>query len=264
MSDSKKILVLVSLILGLGILVFKSSQLKTSEGEAETGIAHSAESAAVDSGDIQKPQETTKQVVASGPAPEPAVQAPSTEALALRNTPLNEKEIKSVTRLSGLLGQVAGVTNSSVQGMINKIKSLGLVPDKSVDENPYTGRMTMIRTSNALPGTRYLHVQMPGMNPKDEFVQTISFQIRPGKDSFSQALELMKKSLPAGSQIKQQSEDFVQWSIPGAKEARVEVLNTMDQLRASKYDAVSKDDIGAVKVTVELSIHEVEGEHSDL
>lgn len=261
MSDSKKILALVIVIVGLGVLVFKSSQKKHETELPEVIMDHSDTEAG---GGAETPTQhpaVAQNIIQATPATLPVVSA---EAEALRQTPLNDQEIKSVSRLTSFFGKLSTAKTSSVQGVVNNIKALGLTPQKTIDENPYTGRLTIIRTANALQGTRYLHVQMPGINPKDEFVQHMSFQIRPGKDSFDKAVAMMQKSLPKGSKIQEQSSEFVKWSIEGGKEARVEILNTMDQLHSSKYDAVSKDDLGTVKVTVEIAIHETEGEHSDL
>lgn len=258
MSEEKKtdlkIYFLVLVIAILAVVVYKASVKSTGASEFSIQEEITAEQTEAQAGhendDVTAEADPTPQKKMAVPGTLPSL---SNEAEILRKTPLNEKEIRSVSQLSSLMFKGLK-THASTQSFTNAIKALGLKVSPIIDENPYTGRMTILRTEDALEGTRYLHIQMSGNNAKDETAQHMSFQLRPGSDSFAKAMAIVEKNLPKGSKIKEKGSQYASWTMPECYETRVHAMD-MDDLQSSKYNAVSKDDVGTINVVVEQDPH---------
>lgn len=272
-SDSKKIIALGVLILGLTGVVIGAYVNKAANSNSDSSRHHEVETEAL----VPELNQTAENNV---PANSPnsgssgsantmgTLPVPALETEELLNTPLSAEEVKSVKKLTGVLGKVFTVKinpkdkdkSNLADKFINIIRAEGLTPTKSVDSNEYTGDMTIIRTEDSLPGTRYLHIQMLGDQGKSETIQQTSFQIRPGKDSFQQAVAIMKAQLPSGSHIHREEPELIEWRTKQGLTARVHVMD-MDDLNGSKYNASTKEDVGSINVVIEQEIHDEDHDH---
>lgn len=256
MSEEKKtdlkIYFLIAVIAALVLIVYRASVKTEASG---ISVQEEMVLTQTDAQSGHEPGETVAEN--SGKAPQNAVPGTlpslSEESETLQKTPLNEKEIRSISQLSTLIFQ-GSKNHSNTLYYTNGIKALGLKPAPIVDENPYTGRMTILRTEDALEGTRYLHIQISGNSAKDEFAQHTSFQLRPGADSFQKAVDIVEKNLPKAAKLKEKGEQYRSWILPDCYEARVHAMD-MDDLKSSKYNAVSKEDIGTINIVLELDPH---------
>jgi hypothetical protein len=248
MTDTKKISLCLAVIAVLGLVVYKAAQKSAAPKQTQE---QGPDQEVLDQVDT----EATTQASPQAGALKPLATFPplAKESATMLQAPLSEKEIKSVRQLSRLLVRTIS-KNANVQTLTNEIKALGLTPVRSVDENKYTGRMTILRTEDALEGTRFLHIQVLGNGPGNEGTQMISFQVRPGADSFAKTVALVEKSLPKGSQVKEKSSDYQSWALPNCYIARVHTMN-MEDLAANKYNAFSKEDVGSINAVLEQDIH---------
>ncbi len=256
MSEEKKtdlkIYLLIAVIAALVLIVYRASVKTEASGiSVQEEMALTQTEAQAGHEQLETAAENLEQAQQkSVPGTLPSL---SEESETLRKTPLNEKELRSLSQLSTLIFQ-GSKNHSNTLSYTNAIKALGLKPSPIVDENPYTGRMTILRTENALEGTRYLHIQLSGNSAKDEVAQHTSFQLRPGADSFQKAVSVVEKNLPKAAKIKESGEQYRSWILPECYEARVHAMD-MDDLQSSKYNAVSKEDIGTINVVLEQDPH---------
>lgn len=173
--------------------------------------------------------------------------------------PLTTPEIQSITNISKALSQTIGQGLNSDKFM-RLIKTLGLQPKYMDEGNNALGSMVTVRTQNSLEGTRYLHAQFIGEKKNADLVEHVSFQIRPGTDSFEKAVGILNQVLPKNKTVKENGPGYVLYNTADGYVAWVKVSTTRDDLKTNKYNASSKEDIGTVIVTIEQEIHDMDHE----
>jgi hypothetical protein len=138
---------------------------------------------------------------------------------------------------------------------IQSLKSLGLKPQLAVDANPYTGAMAVIRSVNALPGTRYFHVQMMGDDKASMHMQSISFEVRAAKDSEKSVIEALQKTFSGLGEPSYEREGFKEWRLQDCLIVWIKVLGEND-LKDHPLNAYNvPKDIGTLRVTQEEDQH---------
>lgn len=175
--------------------------------------------------------------------------------LALLNAkPLTAIEIESVRSITKMLSLAINQELSS-QSFIKLIKTSGLLPKATVQENDDTGNMTTVRTSNSLVGTRYFHAQFFGGEKLKDFPQHISFEIRPGKDSLEVAGKMIEENFGAKAKLVESRSDYKRWKTEQGQVIWAKVMDAED-VEDSPINPRTKADIGAVWVAIEDDIHE--------
>lgn len=166
---------------------------------------------------------------------------------------LTPQEIRSVKDLTHRFVKALS-QRQSPQQFISELKALDLKPAilNEGQLDPLT-RTVIIRTENSLIGTRYIHAQYMG-SKGSEFIQHISFQIRPSETSFQQAEQALHDYLPRNKTTTESHPDFKIWSLPDDYVAWVKVMD-LDDLKSNKYNAIEKSDVGSVIIVVEKEIH---------
>lgn len=146
-------------------------------------------------------------------------------------------------------------THQSYDQLTARLEGLKLGPKALIDQNQYTGKMTIVRTAKALPGTRYLHAQFfSDVNEKPTILQHISFELRPGADSWKAARRLIEKQWHLQQKPEVESADFVSWHVQG-RSIWIKKLN-VDEMKNDPFNSYDpKTDQGTIRIAIEAKIH---------
>ncbi len=136
---------------------------------------------------------------------------------------------------------------------LSRLQNMNTQPTYFQDSNPSTGTLYILRTETPLKGTRYFHAQYFSDENTKPFLQHMSFEIPPGKDSLRQAAAAIKKSFPGLREPELQKDGFVMWKWKGGYNVWALRL-TKDHLKDDPYNAYSASDEGTIRVAMELDI----------
>jgi hypothetical protein len=144
--------------------------------------------------------------------------------------------------------------NLDIESLKESLVSKGLELVVAKDENKFTGTMTIIRTENSLPGTRYFHSQIFYGEDGSPFVQHMSFEYRAGKLAFAQAVAAAKKQFKLNTEPSVKKDGFYSWNTSDGYVVWVKRM-TSEDLKNDPFNAYSPSDAGTIKVAKELEIH---------
>ncbi len=170
--------------------------------------------------------------------------------------PLSIQEVESVNNIVKTISQAISKKYNSMDFM-KAVQALNLKPKFMDEGTTAVGSMVTVRTHDALEGTRYLHAQFTGVKNNVDYLEHVSFQIRPGSDSFQKAVEILNQFLPKNKKVKESSSDYVLYNTDDGYVAWAKMA-TREDLKSNKYNASSKDDVGSVIVTIEQEIHDMD------
>ncbi len=142
---------------------------------------------------------------------------------------------------------------SDMPSVLANLQKLQTQPTYFQDSNPSTGSLYVIRTEKPLPGTRYFHAQYFSDENKKPFLQHMSFEIPPGKDSLKVAAKNVKDVFPHLSSPEIQKDGFILWKWKSGYNVWIMRL-TKDQLSGDPFNAYTDQDEGTVKIAMELDI----------
>jgi hypothetical protein len=166
--------------------------------------------------------------------------------------PLAPGERAAVSTLLGLFHRANRVRHT--EELLDSLRAAGLQPRVTEDENEDTGKMTVVRSENALPGTRYFHAQVFTDEKGQSHVQHQSFEIRPGPDSLRQALSLIRQNFPGLGRPVVQEEGYALWKTRDGRVISAKQLGPED-LEDNYYNAHTIEDVGTVWVIQEDDPH---------
>lgn len=168
---------------------------------------------------------------------------------------LTKEEIASVDKLAKVMVS-ALQTSTTAKKISEHLKAAGLEPSLTENSNPSTGRMAILRTKNTLVGTRYFHSQIFSADKgKDELVQHVSFEIRPGADSMKRAQQIVGQSLPKNSQVITDNPDYKLWRLPSGYITWIKTM-TKEDLKDDPFNAYTSQDVGTIRIVTEQDIEE--------
>lgn len=168
---------------------------------------------------------------------------------------LSEQHRRSLAQLTQVLKDY-GAIESDRPGLLEKLETARLRPQNRKDENPYTGSLNIVRTQKPLPGTRYFHAQFFSNEDGSENLQHLSFEFRPGEQSFEAVLQALKTQLGLEQlQLTQQTERFRSWRTPEGYVLWVKVLEESDLVN-DPFNAYTLDDVGVIRVGFERDPHD--------
>jgi hypothetical protein len=144
--------------------------------------------------------------------------------------------------------------NADVESVKNFLSDHNLGPKESVDSNPDTGILHIIRSENRLPGTRYFHAQIFADEDTQTTIQHISFELQPGEQSFANAVEATKQAFQINHPPENETSEFISWKIENGYEVWIKKLDQED-LKNNPFNGYMAADVGSVRVAVELAIH---------
>lgn len=138
--------------------------------------------------------------------------------------------------------------------LVEKLREYEAQPLVMNDKNPYTGSMKVVRTRSPFPGTRYFHAQYFDNEEGDQYVQHMSFEFRPGDQSFEAVKKSIKATFKLGSPL-ENKEDFISWRQGEDYIIWIKKMNLKD-MKDDPFNAYTKEDIGTIRVAKELEIHD--------
>ena len=200
----------------------------------------------------------TPQIVLNQPR-SPALPKKNEMKTELPGGPLSVEEIQSVNQIVKTIAQAISQKSNS-QKFMKALLALQLEPKFIDQQETSLGSMVTVRTENSLEGTRYLHAQFAGEKNNADYLEHISFQIRPGSNSFQKAVEVLNQFLPKNKITKESYSDYVLYNTFDGYVAWAKIGNRED-LKSNKYNAFAPEDMGTVIVTIEQEIHDMD--HDD-
>lgn len=177
--------------------------------------------------------------------------APSPSSL-----PLRREELASVQTLASLMSRFEAIERSPAL-LMSALKAAGLEPTVAQDFNPDTGKMAIVRTKNALPGTRNVHVQLfAAEEAGDTHLQHSSWEIRPAPDAMDAAKAALKAAFRNLGKPEIDEPNYAFWRIPGCRVAWAKRLVTEEELADNPFNAHDPaTDLGLVWVAIEDDPH---------
>lgn len=170
-------------------------------------------------------------------------------------TPLSRVEQDSIRAMVAAMAQASQV-NHKPESLIKSLRDAGMGPIIGKDFNEDTGKMIVVRTKDTLPGIRYFHAQYFEDENKVQFLQHLSFEIRPAPDAMETAFALLKdfkKNLSKPNL----SNNFIEWNDDDGYSIWLKKLTLEDikKMRKEPYNSYSTDDVGTVQAAIEQSPH---------
>jgi hypothetical protein len=172
----------------------------------------------------------------------------------IREVPIpTDDDGKSLEKFSNVISDLSS-ERIDIEELKDYLTDLGLNIDVATDSNPQTGEMAIVRTRNTLPGTRYFHAQVFKDENGDSFIQHVSFEYRPGKDAFEQAVAVTRKQFGLNRAPDVSRDDFASWNTKSGHVIWVKKMSK-DDLQNDPFNAYTDSDVGTIKVAKELEIH---------
>jgi len=193
-----------------------------------------------------------KTAVKTIPAHIEAVVIPTSELSEFKGIALDEK--KSLVTLTSLIDEA--LTNpSSLNLMVQKLDELHLKPLVMKESNPQTGSLDIVRTNEALPGTRYLHAQYFSSEDGSNFLQHVSFEFKGNKESFDMLKKVVQKQFKITEPPTTENKKFIAWNVDG-RSVWIKKLDIEDLTKKSPFNAYdAKNDVGTIRFGSEAEIH---------
>jgi hypothetical protein len=138
--------------------------------------------------------------------------------------------------------------------LVRDLQLAGLKPVVTQNFNPDTGKMLIIRTGEALPGTRYFHAQFFEDENKQPYLQHMSFEFRPGPDAMDKAVKAVEAQFAGLGKPSIKNDGYVQWQIKNDYIVWVKRMSAED-LKNDPFNAYTKADAGTVRLVVDEEIH---------
>lgn len=149
--------------------------------------------------------------------------------------------------------------SKSLDHLIQKLRSSGQNPEMTRQDNGVTGEMTIVRTQNPPPGTRYFHAQYFKQQDNQRYVQHISFEFRPAPQAMNEAVRSITQNFSLGAPSESR-DGFVQWELEDNYVLWIK-RKALPDLKDDPFKAYDPEkDIGTVQVTVEQKIHDNDGD----
>ncbi len=198
--------------------------------------------------DMAKSQSNSSRLVASSPAQKETLPQ---DANAKKQTNLLTPQ--ALRLIQFMLSTAA--KQSSLSQLVDWLKSSGQQPQVTFDENPHTGKMTLVRSQVATQSVRYVHAQyLSDATHSKEYLQHISFDIKSEEKVMSALRDNIHKLIgPLGVQ-KRDGDDYLLWELPNGYILWAKPL-TWDELQDDPFNAYTHKDVGTIRVTLEQEIH---------
>lgn len=196
----------------------------------------------------------------ASPAPRALEPAP-TESVPTFLGPATKEEIRSLDTLATILFEQASGTTRPAQ-LIDELARLGYQPVVARDVNEVTGAMVIVRTKNALPGTRYFHAQFFTDENGKYYPQHVSFEFRP-----SQSMDDVVRSLESrfGRLGRPTTNDgiWMTWKLPNDYSLWIKRIERSDIEDGSRFNAYAAEDLNTLRVALEKDVpgHEDDEPH---
>jgi hypothetical protein len=166
-----------------------------------------------------------------------------------KSIPLNLKNIQYMTNTLK-----TATLQPSLQFTLKHLHKLSMQPNLYQDSNPETGTLSVVRTERPLPGTRYFHAQYFSGEKQKPFLQHMSFEIPPNKESMRVAAQAIKDTFGPLPPPHTQTANLIAWTWKGKYTVWALKLDK-DSLVSDSFNAYTPQDEGTVRIAIELDIH---------
>lgn len=227
------------------------------DGDATTSASPTA-APAVKSGEGDADSQPTGSPTSSGPS----LPVAESNAVAVKSrwesVPLTPAEKKSVKVMSSLLAKYVDPKMGNPDLLVKEFAKAGMEPVVATQENPYTGKLVIVRCNNPPAGTRCCHAQYFEDEHKKLFLQHMSFGMRPNPEGMAVAEEAINAALaPLGKgrlgKPRDKTEDMASWEVKSNYTVTIKKLTSAEELKYDPFCAQDeKDDIGSFKIMLEL------------
>lgn len=217
-------------------------------------------------------EEVTDDVGASTTAPSQniAKAAKPSEFLAMPPAKSVEKQLTGLSPVTkeekASLNTLASVLFEETRGpakpheLVNRLMQLGYHPLVSRDSNEYTGSMVIVRTKNALPGTRYFHAQFFSDESGEYYPQYVSFEFRPSQ-SMDEVVQSLENSFGRLGRPTTNDGTWMTWKLPNDYTLWIKRLDKQD-LAGDPFNAYAPQDLNTLKVAIEKDVPGHEDDHA--
>lgn len=254
----------IALIVLLGVIVGVVVFYKSTSDQASSAPSQENAKETKHSNDIEESEHNHSHSNVAHPDVDPS--APKPVALSGEDREkFIEDSLSAVTKeeresLLGLTDIMSSFTldegHGGITSLVNSLKEKKLSPYLMKDENPYTGTLSIVRTKSTLPGTRYFHAQVFKDEQGRDFIQHVSFEFRPGPSSFDAVKAALMKEFNITTAPTIEKKGFAAWSV-GPYSVSVKE-QTLEDFKNDPFNAHDKSDVGTVRGTAELEIHDHE------
>ena len=204
----------------------------------------------------QKEQKISEKHFITKPYDQPQLQTQSYARYALNSKPQKQKtiplNIKNIQLMTQTLKSAA--LQPSLQVTLEQLQKLRLQPNLYQDSNPETGTLSVVRTEKPFPGTRYFHAQYFSSDKQKPFLQHMSFEIPPNKDSLRVAAQAIRDTFGSLPQAHTQTANMIAWTWKGKYTVWALKLDK-DSLVSDAFNAYTAQDEGTVRIAIELEAH---------
>jgi len=166
--------------------------------------------------------------------------------------PAEKEREGSLVTMTRILSEFAAA-GRPVEDVMAALRAAGQEPFLVRDRNEYTGEMIFVRTKHPLPGTRYFHAQYFVEEDGRSFPQHMSFEFPPGPHALEQAVAAVHAAFPGLGEPRQDSPDFLQWSLGHGYVLWIQRLQAED-LKHNPFNAYTEADLGSLRLAVELEV----------
>lgn len=166
--------------------------------------------------------------------------------------PATGEERASLDTLATILFDESRHSTTKPAEFVNKLVRLGYQPMVARDSNEATGTMVVVRTKNALPGTRYLHAQFFSDEHGQFFPQHISFEFRPSQSMGDVVASLEQRFGKLGRPTTNDGV-WMTWKLPNDYSLWIKRLEPAD-LDGNPYNAYSPADVNTLRVALEKDV----------
>ncbi|MBT7608306.1 MAG: hypothetical protein HN576_01025 [Bacteriovoracaceae bacterium] len=163
-----------------------------------------------------------------------------------------QTENESRLALSSIMSQFSNPQRKKEE-MITMLNELKLAPILKEDSNGDTGSMTVIRTEKTLPGSRYFHAQYFS-DSNGQTLQHLSFEFRPGPGAMEKAVATVIKEFNIQTDPTMKKDGFISWNKNNRYTIWIKRL-TLEDFKGDPFNAYVPDDVGTIRVAMELEIH---------
>lgn len=139
----------------------------------------------------------------------------------------------------------------TLNDVIDDLEKRDMDPMLLKDSNPYTGTMYVLRTDSPIPGTRYFHAQYFTDDKKEPYLQHMSFDVKPEKNAFENSIASIKQIFGNLKAPVINKKDFILWPWKKGYNVWIQKMDK-DDLSGDPYNAYAANDVGTIKIAVEL------------
>lgn len=187
------------------------------------------------------------QSTVSAHAKEPQLNA---DTAGVPNTP----ELKSLQQMTQLFARCVH-NDLGVTELLEALEKSKQSPLATRESDADIGDMTIVRTESPPVGTRYFHAQYVGPQAKPGNLQHISFEFKAGPTAMENVIQYLKKDLALEQKPILERPDFMKWNLGDGQVLWVKKLSLADLNEHDPFNAYAPEDVGTIRVAIELDPH---------